>query len=79
MRLSTKEADVLAAVELRASMRVDEIREELGYRAHTVRYALSSLRQRQIIWRLPFINVRALGYTIHNLYIPVGSEKKSHR
>ncbi|MCB0351927.1 MAG: winged helix-turn-helix transcriptional regulator [Bdellovibrionales bacterium] len=79
MRLSTKEADVLAAVELRASMRVDEIREELGYRAHTVRYALSSLRQRQIIWRLPFINVRALGYTIHNLYISVGSEKKSHR
>lgn len=79
MRLTNKEADVLAAIELRAALTVDEIRQETGYRSHTIRHALSHLKQRSIIRRLPLINVSALGFSMHEFIFNIGCECKAQK
>lgn len=76
MRLSDKEAKVLAAVELSADLGMVEIRALTGFRDHTIRYAISKLEERNIIKRLPFINLAALGYQIHNIFFSLGSENE---
>ena len=76
MRLSDKEADILACVELKADVGMSYIRKVTGYRDHTIRYALKSLEERGIIQRTRFIDVCKLGYTLHNIFFSIGSESK---
>ena len=76
MKLSDKEANVLAAVELRADAPMALLRKESGLREHTVRYALRSLIERKVITPLPFINLHRLGLTIYSIFFTVGGEKR---
>lgn len=76
MKLSEKEATILASAELRANAPISLLRKESGYRPHTIRYALRSLLDRQVITPVPFINLHRLGYTIYSLFFTVGGEKR---
>jgi DNA-binding Lrp family transcriptional regulator len=79
MKLTDKEADVLAAVELRADKPIEEIRKETGLRDHTIRYHLKSIEDRGIARPLPFINVYALGYVQYNIFFSVGVQNRKTR
>lgn len=79
MKLSNKEARILAAVELKADLTIPEIRKLVGLREHSIRYALKNLQDRGIISRIPFINLYALGYTSHNIFFSLGSEGRKKR
>jgi Lrp/AsnC family transcriptional regulator len=76
MKLSEREATILAAAELRAQAPIEILRKESGYREHTVRYALRNLLGRGVIAPIPFINLHRLGYTIYSLFFTVGGEKR---
>jgi Lrp/AsnC family leucine-responsive transcriptional regulator len=62
MRLTDKESDILACVELRADLPIDQIKKETGYQEHTIRYHLHQLEERGVIRRRPAINMGAAGY-----------------
>ncbi|MCB0353213.1 MAG: Lrp/AsnC family transcriptional regulator [Bdellovibrionales bacterium] len=76
MRLSRKESDVLACVELRANLSMPEIRKETGYRDHTIRYALKQLEDRGIATPIPFVDLSKLGFTLYNVFFSFSSDKK---
>lgn len=76
VKLTEKEATVLACVELRANAPMALFRKESGLREHTIRYALRSLISRKVITPLPFINLHRLGYTVYSLFFTVGGEKR---
>jgi DNA-binding Lrp family transcriptional regulator len=76
MKISEKEATILASAELRVNAPISVLRKESGYREHTIRYALRSLLNRGVITPIPFINLHRLGYTIYSLFFTVGGEKR---
>jgi len=76
MKLTEKEATVLASVELRADAPIALLRKESGLREHTIRYALRSLIQRKVINPIPFINLHRLGLTVYSIFFTVGGEKR---
>ena len=76
MRLSEKEARILACIELRANISISEVSKATGFREHTVRYTLSSLEKKEIISKSPFINLFRLGYTLHNIFFSLSSDNK---
>ena len=76
MRLSEKEANVLAAIELNAGLSIADVRRVTGYREHTIRYALKALEERGVISRSPFINLARLGFTLHNIFFSLSSDNK---
>lgn len=76
MRLSKKESDILACIELRGSIDIDRVRKETGYRDHTIRYHIKELQDRGVIRLVPVINIYLLGYTLHNVFFSLGSENK---
>ena len=79
MKLSDKEATILAAAELRAAAPISLLRKESGYRDHTIRYVLRILQKRGVITPVPFINLHVLGYTIYTMFFSLGSEKRGNR
>lgn len=76
MKLTPKEAAVLASVELNADKPIEVIRKETGLRDHTIRYHLHSLEERRIITRISYINLLALGYNHYNLFFSLASHNK---
>jgi DNA-binding Lrp family transcriptional regulator len=79
MKISEKEATILASAELRANAPISVLRKESGYREHSIRYALHSLHKRQVITPIPFINLHLLGYSIYHLFFTVGGEKRGQQ
>ena len=79
MKISEKEATILASAELRANAPISVLRKESGYREHSIRYALHSLVNRQVITPIPFINLHRLGYTIYHLFFTVGGERRGQQ
>lgn len=77
MKLSSKESDILACMGTRADLSIAQVRKETGLREHTIRYALHSLQRRQLMSRAVYINLPALGYTMHNIFFSVSAEQKS--
>lgn len=76
MKLSDKEAAVVASIELRADAPMTTLRKESGLREHTIRYALRSLIERKVITPIPFINLHRLGLTVYSIFFTVGGEKR---
>lgn len=68
MKLSDKEATILAASELRAQAPIEVLQKESGYREHIVRHALRRLREREVIRPLPVINLHQIGYSVYNVF-----------
>ena len=73
MKLSEKEAHILACVELRADLPMRQVVHETGYREHTIRYCLNSLELRGVIRRAAFINLAPAGYGFYGMYFTAGS------
>lgn len=76
MKLTEKESLVIAALELRADAPMALVRKESGLRDHTIRYALRSLIERNVITPLPFINLHRLGLTVYSIFFTFGGEKR---
>jgi DNA-binding Lrp family transcriptional regulator len=76
MKLSSKEATVLACTELRTGASMALLQKESGLREHTIRYALRALLARKVITPMPFINLHRLGLTVYSLFFTVGGEKR---
>lgn len=79
MRLSDKEAAVLASAEFRAQDPVENFRKETGLRDHTVRYALRRLIERKVIHPVPFINLHRLGYTVYTVMFSAAADRRSSK
>ena len=77
MKLSQKERDIVAAIELRAYLSIEDIRKETGYREHTIRYSIRRLTERGILSIIPVVNVVTMGYTMHNVFFSLGAESKN--
>ena len=75
MKLSEKEATVLACAEFRADAPISVLRKQSGYRDHSIRYVLQRLQERRVIAPVPFINLHRLGYTIYTMLFSTMSEK----
>jgi len=79
MKLSDKEATILAACELRAQAPIGLLQKESGYREHIVRHALRRLREREIIRPLPVINLHQIGYSVYNVFFSSAALGKTAR
>ena len=77
MRLTDKEADVLAAVQLSAERAIGGTAAELGYRQHTVRYYLEQLKFKNIIQAYPYIDVSMMGLTRYFVLFTTASQSSS--
>jgi Lrp/AsnC family transcriptional regulator, leucine-responsive regulatory protein len=74
MKLTDKEAEILACVELRADLPIAEIAAATGHREHTIRYHLKSLEERGIIRRAPLINIAPAGYNFFGIYFSAAAK-----
>ena len=79
MKLTDKEATILAAAELRAQAPIEILRKESGYREHIVRHALRRLREREVIRPLPVINLHQIGFSVYNVFFSSAALGKSAR
>ena len=79
MRLSDKEATILATAELRAQAPIEVLRKESGYREHIVRHALRRLREREVIRPLPVINLHQIGFSVYNVFFSSAALGKAAR
>ena len=77
MKLSDKERLLLAAIEHQADLPVPVIQKQTKLQAHTIRYFLSRLKERQIILgQSPFINLYPLGYTDYTIYFSLSAQSQ---
>lgn len=73
MKLTERESEVLAHLELNANATAAEIAKAIGTKSHTVRHALSRLLQNEILIARPFIDIYRLGYRYFYLRVrPLG-------
>ncbi len=79
MKLSDKEATILATAELRAQAPIEVLQKESGYREHIVRHALRRLREREIIRPLPVINLHQIGFSVYNVFFSSVAQGKTAR
>ena len=79
MKLSDKEATILATAELRAQAPIEVLRKESGYREHIVRHALRRLREREVIRPLPVINLHQIGFSVYNVFFSSAALGKAAR
>lgn len=79
MKLTDKEATILAAAELRSQAPISLICKESGYRDHVVRHALRRLAERKVIFPVPLINLHRIGFTVYNVFFSAVAQGKSAR
>src|SRR3989344_1612162 len=73
MKLSEREARILAAVELNADQSLSELQQRTGYRSHVIRYVLQKLEREKVIKTLPFVDMYPLGYQDFGLYFSLAA------
>ena len=76
MKLTEKEARILACMELRADLPIAKAAKETGYPQHTIRYHLASLENRGVIRRAPFVNIVPAGYACYGVYFSCRTQAK---
>jgi DNA-binding Lrp family transcriptional regulator len=79
MKLSEKEATVLAASELRAQAPIAVLKKESGYKEHIIRHALRRLREREVIHPIPVINLHRIGFSVYNIFFSSSAQGKTAR
>lgn len=73
MVISAQEAKILARTELNADLSIPDLEQATGLRAHTIRYALQKLENKQIIRKVPFVDMYPLGYQDFGLYFSLAA------
>ncbi len=79
MRLSNSSKRILSAAFLQARTSFAEVARQLGVREHSVRQALSHLKEQGVIKVFPVINVHALGYTDYCMFLSLEPKSKTSR
>lgn len=75
MHLTPRSRSILIACQLKADQSIEELAATTRIPPHTVRRELSSLRERGLIIRLPFVDVFRLGYMESQFFFTVASER----
>ncbi len=76
VRLSDKQRIVLGLVELQADLTIQEISRLSGYKQTTIQYALSSLKERKVMYqRQAMIDLHRLGYSHHTVFFSVAAKQ----
>src|SRR4051812_23428884 len=70
-KLSATDRLILSAVHLDADRPISAISRLTGVRAHTVQYALASMRESGLIRRRPVIDVHRLGFAQYAFFLNV--------
>lgn len=81
VQLTEKEKIILHAIEHQAMIPIPSIAKQTRLKAHTVRYHIANLKERNIILgKAPFINPYPLGFTDYTFYfsLAASSARKSH-
>ncbi len=73
MKLTSKEATILACVELHANDPISTCQKQTGYREHAIRYVLQKLEDQGAIRKVPFVDMYPLGYQDFGLYFSLAS------
>lgn len=74
MKLSSRERDILGCIEHQPKVTAEVLAKQLGMKAATVRYYISSLSDRGVIvGEVPFINLSRLGYAEHVVFFSHGA------
>jgi DNA-binding Lrp family transcriptional regulator len=73
MRISEQEARILSVVEFHADLTLPEIQKRTGYRAHVIRYCLSTLERAGVIRSIPFVDMYPLGYQDFGFYFSLAA------
>lgn len=76
MRLSEKEARILACAELEADLGLDAIAKRARVRASAVGYYIRSLEERGVIRRMPVLNINYDGYIYLGIYFSLAPQHK---
>lgn len=76
MKLYDKECAVLAAIVGTNSLHVDSLAKITGFKSHTVRYNVSQLLDKKIIFKSVLINSSLLGYQTFNIFFSVPPAKR---
>jgi DNA-binding Lrp family transcriptional regulator len=79
MKLSRAEITLLSALSQRGDISVPEISQHAHLKSHVARYALSRLKQRDVIWPYTFINLRPLGYHARTLTLALACDNENRR
>lgn len=79
MKLTDKEARILALVELEPDMSLEVLHQQTGYAPHVIRYTLHKLQMEGVLRRLTFIDMFSLGYEDYGLYFSVGALEKKQQ
>jgi DNA-binding Lrp family transcriptional regulator len=79
MKLSSQQARILVAAQLRADQPISKLRAKLSTKEHTIRYTLERAKRLGIIERRYFINLFKLGFLQHELFFSISAEKRGVR
>jgi DNA-binding Lrp family transcriptional regulator len=78
MRLSSKQRNILGLVELQGDLTIPELARISGYKASTIQYALSSLKEKGILHqRHAMVDLHRLGFLHHTLYFSLASRDEA--
>jgi len=76
VRLSEKQKIILGLVELQGDLTIQDIARVSGYKQTTIQYALSSLKDRKVMYhRQAMIDLHRLGYSHHTVFFSVAAKQ----
>jgi DNA-binding Lrp family transcriptional regulator len=79
MKLSTNQKTILATCGLQADLELTEVAKRCRLQVASVRYALDTLRDREVIRKLWIINPWRFGWSRYNIFFSIGLSKKELR
>ena len=79
MRLTENETKVLSVLHMEANAPAAFVEKRTGLPNHTINYCLRSLHERELITRVPFIDLSKLGYMNYGILAAISSEDRKTR
>jgi DNA-binding Lrp family transcriptional regulator len=78
MRLSNKQKTILGLVELQGDLTISELARISGFKASTIQYALSSLKDKGVLHeRYAMVDLHRLGFSHHTLFFSLASRDEA--
>jgi len=79
MAITDQQSQILSLVELDAETPITKLQKQTNFRSHTIHYALHRLQQLDIIKKVPFIDMKKLGYLDFALYFSLATGQSNKR
>lgn len=77
IRLSSTEYHVMSAIQFDGRLSVPEVARMINSKESAVRYAIDSLRAKQIVYFAPLIDLSLLGFTYYTVAVALASQESS--